>query len=55
MTAPASPRIGKVQWVKGKNLVFCDARESLAELILSLLTDERKGRHLSTTSSARQG
>lgn len=51
MTAPASPQIRKAQWLKGKTLVFRDARESDAELILSLRTDERKGRHLSTTSS----
>ncbi len=37
--------------MKGKTLVFRDARASDAELILSLRMDERKGRHLSTTSS----
>lgn len=51
MTAPASPRIRKAQVLKGKTLMFRDARESDAELILSLRTDESKGRHLSATSS----
>jgi RimJ/RimL family protein N-acetyltransferase len=50
MTAPASPQIRKAQCLKGKTLVFRDAHESDAELILSLRTDERKGRYLSTTS-----
>lgn len=35
----------------GKFLVFHNARASDAEMILSLRTDERKGRHLSNTSS----
>jgi RimJ/RimL family protein N-acetyltransferase len=51
MTATASPRIHKAHWLKGKTLVLRDARESDAELILSLRTDENKGRHLSVTST----
>jgi RimJ/RimL family protein N-acetyltransferase len=51
MTAPVSPLIRKAQWVKGKTLVFRDACESDAQLILRLRTDERKGRYLSATST----
>jgi len=50
MTTPASPRIRKAQYINGRTLVFRNACEADAELILSLRTDQRKARHLSVTS-----
>jgi RimJ/RimL family protein N-acetyltransferase len=50
MTAEAWTEIRKAQFLKGKTLLFRDANESDAELILTLRTNERKGKHLSSTS-----
>lgn len=50
MTASASPQICKAQLLQGKTLFFRDAHENDAELILTLRTDECKGKHLSSTS-----
>ncbi|MCF8002809.1 MAG: GNAT family N-acetyltransferase [Chromatiaceae bacterium] len=45
------PKIHKAQQVKGKTLVFRDANAEDAAFILSLRTDKKKSRYLSTTSS----
>lgn len=41
----------KASYVMGKTLVFCDAKETDAEFIISLRTDSRIAKHLSATSS----
>lgn len=49
--AQASPSFIKPRSVTGNKLIFRDARVDDAEFILSLRTDERKSKYLSSTSS----